>query len=67
MTNYDVLRSLGMWEYWYFTSCSECLVDVLQWHIEVVDAVVDVVCVAVLNTLSFTLVKRALLITLFKH
>ena len=50
MTKYNVLRSLGMREYGYFISSSGCLVEVLQWHIEVVDALVDVVCAAVLNT-----------------
>ena len=42
MTKYDVLRSLGMREYWYSISSSGCLVVVLQWHIEVVEALVDV-------------------------
>ena len=67
MTQYEVLRSLGMREYCYFISSRGCLVEVLQWHIEVVDALVDVVCAAALDTWSFTVDKRALLHTLFKH
>ena len=50
MTKYDVSRSLAMRECWYLISSSECLVGVSQWHIAVVDVLVDVVCVVVLNT-----------------
>ena len=67
MTKYNVLRSLGMREYYYFISSCGCLVEVLQWHIEVVDALVDVVRAAVLNTLSVSVVNIFVLITFFKH
>ena len=43
------------------------MVEVLHWYIEVVDAVVDVVCVAVVATCGFTMVLMAFVITHFKH
>ena len=44
-----------------------CLAEVLHWHIEVVDALVDVVCAAVLKTCGFTIVLVHRLRTLFTH
>ena len=67
MMKHDVVRSLGIRKYCYFSSFRRCLAEVLHWHIEVVDALVDVVRVAVFKTYGFTLVLIALLITLFKH
>ena len=48
-------------------SSSGFLVEVLQWHIEVVDALVDVVCSAVFYTLGFTMVSVTFVITRFTH
>ena len=67
MTKHDVPRSLGMRECWYFLRYRGCLAEVLHWQIEIVDALVGVVCVVVLATCGFTTVFIAVVITRFKH
>ena len=67
MMKHDVVRSLGIRKYCYSISCRGCLAEVLHWLIEVVDALVDVVCAAVLETCGFTLVLVPCLRTLFTH
>ena len=54
MTTHDVPRSLAIRECWRFCRLRVCLAEVLHWHIEVVDALVDVVCAAVLDTYGFS-------------
>ena len=67
MMKHDVVRSLGIRKCYYFNCFRGCLAEVLHWHIEVVDALVDVVCAAVLKTCGFTLVLVPCLSTLFTH
>ena len=56
MTKHDVLRSLGIRVLVFSCIFSGCLDEVIHWHIEVVDALVDVACAAFLKTYGVAIV-----------
>ena len=56
IAKHGVLGSLGIRKYRCSICFRGCLAEVIHWHIEVVDALVDVVCAAVLKTYGFPMV-----------